>query len=225
MYVQTLSLVLALLFGKPAAAEWEAAVRLASDRRVEWIQVWESLDVDARLCEAVVFPELMRYSRFMDEVELATLSLRYVRGGVQKSNFSVGAFQMKPSFVESLERAWMDSELRLQYELYFVSGDTIDLRRRRIRRISDEQWQCVYVGMFVKLMMEKYPELAAMKAEDCVRYLATAYNCGFGLPLQTLSKRMKERAFHLEYVKLPGTHCYRYSDLSVRRFREIKGLR
>lgn len=222
MYVQALILVLALAFGKPAAREWRAASRLADERQSTWYKVWESLDVDPLECEAIIFPELIRYNRIFDVVETGALGSLYVRNGVNKADYSVGAFQMKPSFVEELEREWMKTQMRVLYQLYFVKGDTPDLRDRRFKRITDEQWQCVYIGIFVRLMLLREPSLLEMDPEERVRYLSTAYNSGFRQSLRELETKMGLRLFHLEYIKFPDTVCYCYSELAARRYRELK---
>ena len=79
-------------------------------------------------------------------MEQAALQGLYVTGGKERANFSIGLFQMKPSFVEQVEAAWMKSPLRHEYRLYFDLKDHREQRRRRLERMQDEQWQCVYLA-------------------------------------------------------------------------------
>lgn len=116
------------------APEWEQAAQRAKERRAAWREVFESLEADPAECEAVVFPELLRYSRVQDGVEQAALLALYVQGGKAKADFSVGMFQMKPSFAEQVETAWMRSPLRHAFKLYFDTADNREQRSRRIRR-------------------------------------------------------------------------------------------
>lgn len=66
------------------APEWEQAAQRAKERRAAWREVFESLEADPAECEAVVFPELLRYSRVQDGVEQAALLALYVQGGKAK---------------------------------------------------------------------------------------------------------------------------------------------
>jgi hypothetical protein len=52
---------------------------------------------------SIVAPEISQYSSVYNEVELYSLKVMYTQFGKDYSDFSVGYFQMKPSFVESLE--------------------------------------------------------------------------------------------------------------------------
>jgi hypothetical protein len=53
---------------------------------------------------SIVFPEIIRYNAFKDFLETKTLEWLYVEYGKDKADFSIGLFQMKPSFVEKLEK-------------------------------------------------------------------------------------------------------------------------
>ncbi len=220
MFIQTLIAAFAVLAVVPS--EWKDAERLAEGHRSVWNEVFESLGVDARECEAVIFPELMRYNRVKDGIEHGVLLAPYIRKGVEGADFSVGMFQMKPSFAEQVEEAWMRSGMRHEYGLYFILDDSEDVRRRRVERLGDESWQCVYLGIFVRLMMEREPSLLQMSAEDRVALLATAYNYSFMAPMDQLEKRRRQETFHLEFIKSKKTKCYSYGELAVRRFKELE---
>ncbi len=216
MFIQTLIASLAVLAAVPS--EWKEAEKLADERRDGWMEVFESLDVDARECEAVIFPELMRYNSVKDGIEHGVLLAPYIRKGVEGADFSVGMFQMKPSFAEQVEQAWMRSGMRHEYGLYFILDDSADVRRKRVERLGDERWQCVYLGIFVKLMMEREPSLSLMPAKERVALLATAYNYSFTATLEQLEQRRSQKTFHLDFIKSKKTVCYSYSSLAVARF-------
>ena len=55
---------------------------------------------------AVVFPEIVRYSDLEDLIQIRALKVLYVQYGRKYADFSVGHFQMKPSFIEQLEADW-----------------------------------------------------------------------------------------------------------------------
>ncbi len=230
MFLQALILAFGLWASTPtdtlgngtAIPEWENADALAAGHRDVWSDVLASLDVDAKECEAIVFPELLRYNRIKDGVEHAVLLAPYIQGGTKAANFSVGMFQMKPSFAEEVEAAWMQSPLRHKYGLYFNLSGSKDARKKRIERLGNEQWQCVYLAVFVRMMLEREPSLAKMSAWERVGLLATAYNYSFTASIEQLQERMKQQTFHLDFIKSKSTVCYSYADLAVQRFKELE---
>ena len=69
--------------------------------------IFPEFGIRTELAVAVVFPELVRYSALMDFMETTAVKALYQQKGVKGADFSIGRFQMKPSFVEDLERQWM----------------------------------------------------------------------------------------------------------------------
>ena len=103
-----------------------------------WYDVWRSFDVDPQIAEAVVWPEMERYSRLQDLMETTANYGTYITTG-GGPDFSIGLFQMKPSFVEEMEKAWMRSGLAREYELWFDTADNATARRIRISRLQKEE--------------------------------------------------------------------------------------
>ncbi len=60
-------------------------------------------EVDPNFARAIVFPETVRYSFLQNQAEIAGLMVLYVKYGSAYADFSVGRFQMKPSFAEQIE--------------------------------------------------------------------------------------------------------------------------
>jgi len=203
-------------------SDWSRASERVEERREAWSEVFRSLDVDATECEAIIFPEQLRFSRLQDGMEQAALHGLYVTGGKERANFSIGLFQMKPSFVEQVEAAWMKSPLRHEYRLYFDLKDHREQRRRRLERMQDEQWQCVYLALFVKLLDERLPELAVMEGEERIRLLATAYNMSFTAPLEELQAAKHRQTFHLDLFPSKSTEYYEYAGIAVEWYRNGK---
>ena len=197
------------------ASDWKRAAERVEQRREVWGEVLRSLDVDVRVCEAIVFPEQLRFSRLQDGVEQAALHGLYVTGGKECANFSIGLFQMKPSFVEQVEAAWMKSSLRHAYRLYFDLKDHREQRRRRLVRMQDERWQCVYLALFVRLMEERLPQLTEMSEDERVRLLATAYNMSFTASLEELQRHKHRKTFHLDLFAGEGTEYFEYAGIAM----------
>ena len=226
MYIQTLIRVLLLMSGMAAAAfaqsyrhqleeEWKKAEDMVSSCHEAWEEIFSSLDADSRVCEAIVFPEILRWSKLKDIFEQAALRDRYVREGTAGADFSIGYFQMKPSFAEKVEKAWMKSPLRHEYGLFFDLQDTDEARRQRIARLSDEKWQCVYLAVFVRLIHEREPSIAEMPEDEQISMLATAYNRDFHAPLDSLRRWAEVPTFHFDILPSKATKYYPYAAIAV----------
>ena len=202
-----------------------------------WYDVWRSFDVDPKIAESVVWPELERYSRLQDLMETGANYGAYIRSG-GGPDFSIGLFQMKPSFVEDLEKAWMRSGLARRYNLWFDTDPTPTARRVRIARLQKEDWQVTYVGVFLRLLYASYGSynkkgertqdgLETLPVADQVRLAATAYNhgCAWAAPgygdLDRLRAHASERHFHYAVVPTKRTRRYCYATLALRHYRSL----
>lgn len=204
-------------FGK----EWKKAAQRIEEHRPQWQEIFESLDADVLECEAIIFPEQLRYSRLKNGMEEGATIALYVKGGTQAANFSVGYFQMKPSFVEEVEAAWMKSPLRHKYKLYFDVRDSQSSRQKRLKRLLDVQWQCVYLGMFYRLVMERIPELEELSGRERVIIMATAYNRDFDASLEQLQLMREDYMFHTDIFPSENTEYYSYGEISAQWYSEI----
>lgn len=207
--------------------------------RAEWQAVWEEFEVPCDIAEAVIFPELIRYGLFKDMMETGAVKSLYVTKGTGGCDFSIGRFQMKPSFAEDLEKRWMRSGLARRYNLFFDTKDNETARRVRITRLENERWQCVYLAVFLKMFYLDYGStdkqgehmqngVETLPVREQVRLAATAYNrgcrwvnpgCG---PLDEIRARSREKHFHTAIVPTRHTKLYVYGDIAVRHFREIE---
>jgi len=214
-------------FRKAHLGLWQEADRYAREHSSAWGEIWSAFGVDSLLAQAVVFPEMVRFSRLQNYAETAAVRVRYAAWGSAKCDYSIGRFQMKPSFVEKLEKRWMESELAAQYEASLDTAQTREARLARIDRMADELWQCIYLSMFIRLLYTDYPALADLTQERQVAYVATAYNRGCPLPgagkgqLQYMEKRVTARAFHTLVIAGKNTPRYVYSQIAVARWREL----
>ena len=202
--------------------QWKKADEIVREHHQSWEAVFTSLDADSRVCEAIVFPEILRWSKLKDIFEQAALKDRYVREGTAGADFSIGLFQMKPSFAEKVEKAWMKSPLRYEYGLFFDLQDTDEARRQRIARLSDEKWQCVYLAVFFRLIHEREPSIAAMPEDEQISMLATAYNRDFYAPLDSLRRWAEVPTFHLDILPSKSTQYYPYAAIAAERIRTYK---
>ena len=230
MHLQALILAFSLFAAAPEGAA-------ASVVPIEWQETWRALDVDPHLAEAVVFPEMERYRRLQDLMEKAANYGSYITTG-GGPDYSIGPFQMKPSFVEGLEKAWMRSGLARQYEFWFDTDDSVTARRIRIARLQKEEWQVIYLGVFLRLLYYTYGSynkkgewtqegLETLPIEEQVRLAATAYNRGCAWPapgygdLDNLRKHAAEKHFHYALVPLKRTRRYCYASLAWKRYKKL----
>lgn len=159
-----------LLFLLPAGAAQTGPVR------EEWKEIWRNFGLDAAVAESVVWPEILRYNSLSDVAETAADYGAHIIGS-DTPDYSIGIFQMRPSFVKDLEMAWMRSGLADEYNLPFDISETVSARYKRIGRISSNEWQAVYLAVFIRLLYHSY-NLDTLPIEDQVRLAATAYNRG-----------------------------------------------
>lgn len=214
------------LFGETAhTLSHKEADAYASQNRAAWCSIWSDLGVDAKLAEAIIYPELIRYSYWQDEIEKTAVSGSYVTIGSKGADFSVGHFQMKLSWVEALERRWMQCPLHRSFEIYFDTSDSRFARKARLSRITDDSfWQPVYLAIFLRLLYIDYPDLQALPMTEQVRLCATAYNNGAVLPgaargdIDRLYQWSSLSSFHTDLVATPLTQMYCYAELSAEHY-------
>lgn len=171
---------------------------------------------DAAFMQAIVFPEVMRYSTLKDGIEAESLRTLYVQFGKEYADFSIGLFQMKPSFAEEVEQrsgrllnAGILKELQLQYE---TTDETI-IRAERVERMQDKEWQLIYLTAFIALCNESYRYKNFDEPQDKLQWYATVYNAGFDRPDEYISKKIAQENFYLQQ-NMPGKK-FRYAAIAA----------
>jgi hypothetical protein len=138
----------------------------------------------AKELKAIVFPELIRYNGLFNALEVESLKYLYVSEGKHYANFSVGYFQMKPSFAEMVERdalqlpaaKWMKSAGWKD-----VSADTEAARRERVARLCNTRHQVLYLCLFYKICESKFRSRRFNSPTERLKFFATCYNAGYHL--------------------------------------------
>lgn len=202
--------------------DWTSAINYVKEHHDEWSREFEHFDVDPRLAVAIVFPELIRYSMWQDEIERAAVNGLYVSKGTDGANFSIGRFQMKPSFAEEIEQEWNRSSLSKEYGFVFNLQQNNEARRSRIRRLSNMQGQCRYLAIFIRLLQQRHPQLEQLSEKEQVCFLATAYNRSFTASFQQIKKIQHERHFHTDVIKTHSTCLYCYADIAIVAYRMLR---
>jgi hypothetical protein len=202
-------------YRKAFGSDWTDAERCVEEHHDEWKQELDLFGIDSRVAEAVVFPELIRYSMWKDEIERAAVNGLYVSKGREGADFSIGRFQMKPSFAEDVEQAWNVSPLAKEYGFSFNLADNNEARRSRVRRLSTMQGQCRYLAIFIRLLQQRHSRLLQLSKREQVRFLATAYNHSFSASWNDIIKMQDECHFHTDIIRTRSTRYYCYSDIAV----------
>jgi hypothetical protein len=157
---------------------YQHAIDFCKKERKQFLQTASKYQLDSKLMAAVVFPELMRYDAFKNFFETQALELAYVEQGSKLADFSIGQFQMKPSFAEFIEaRANEDDESDwakdFQELCSYPAGDLDVQRKERLNRLKNTNWQLLYLAAFIKYSQS---DLNAM--EQQLPLIASRYNCG-----------------------------------------------
>ncbi|MCQ2976140.1 MAG: hypothetical protein MJ211_15170 [Bacteroidales bacterium] len=210
----------------PTFSQYSKADSIAKDCRTYINNASTKLDIDPNIVEAIIFPELIRYSELQDEIEKSIVNGLYVKYGSNKGDFSIGLFQIKPSFAENIEYQWNFTDTLAQhYNLYFDSSNKTEYARlQRIKRLTNINYQCLYIAIFLKLMFFYYPELKSYTKTNQVKLLSTAYNKGVifkKTTIQMLENTSNIAQFHTDLVITPFTKFYKYSDLAVEHYNSI----
>lgn len=142
------------------------------------------------------FPELLRFKALQNQMETAFLEVLYVNKGPAYANFSVGRFQMKPSFAESLEKqakTYTKGTPPLVY-LYEVSGIK-KIRKKRVHRLNQLSWQLKYLYTLYKVLNRRYAHKKFASNAQKLRFFAAAYNYGFLNKAQKIHNWSQIKAF------------------------------
>lgn len=192
-------------FSRVFGARYEEAVAWVLDRAESLRAAITAEEGDPRMLVPVVFPEVLRYSLIRDRLETVGLETLYVSQGPAYADFSIGRFQMKPTFVERLER-------RLPaLGAYAGAGSAREVRAWRVQRLRDESWQARYLAVFGSLVDADFPR-ADTDVETRIRFLAAAYNSGFW---RTKAQIQAAESWKLFPNGVRGTSPYNYGDVAV----------
>ncbi|MDR1415284.1 MAG: hypothetical protein LBI96_05690 [Odoribacteraceae bacterium] len=192
--------------------ECTLALEFYNTRVEEFRRVAGVTGLPAPLVFAIVAPELTQYSHLKDKVETYALKVLYVQSGKAYADFSIGCFQMKPSFVERLEEhVAADSLLATRYaDCLFPSPDTRAARVERVNRLNTVEWQMVYLEMFCEAVGRRFGHLTFATPGERLCFYASAYNCGF----HKSERQIRDTALRPLFPHF-STDKYRYSDIAL----------
>jgi len=163
------------------SGRYEDAIRFVkhnSDRLTRLID-FEGGNTDVVV--SVIFPELIRFSMWKDYFETKANELMYIRDDPRGKFFSIGMYQIKPTFAEKVE-SFIQSTPSLasvyaHLYTYDVTGDE-QIRAERLKRLKSWIWQTRYVTAFTKIVESRF-SLSSMAVDDKIAFICSAYNHDF----------------------------------------------
>ncbi len=212
-------------YKKDFGNDYTHAVQWLTLNSTSFEQAASLFNIPARNLKAIIFPELIRYNTVYDAIEINSLKYLYVSEGKDYADFSVGNFQMKPSFAEMIEA---DANQYLDENFLKLSGfdklkditDNEDSRKERIARITTVQQQLIYLCAFYKICELKFEEKVFASANDKIKFYATGYNAGYRQSFENLIAAQSKNYFHTG--KFFTTANYNYADISNYYFTQEK---
>lgn len=171
--------------------------------------------VDAALAWSIVFPEMIRYNSIQDFFEVSALQTLYIQFGDAYADFSIGWFQMKPSFAMRIQKKWM-IEQKKYFDfpaIVFDTTDTPESRKKIVSLLNIESGQLMYLILFVKIM--DFRGLAIDTPKEKTQLYATAYNSSFEYSKSTLKRLSAEKNFFTGMTRELSTAFYCYSDIAL----------
>jgi hypothetical protein len=163
---------------------------------------------------AVIFPELVRYSSLRDKMEITLLKTLYRNLGDDYADFSIGVFQIKPSFAEDIQNrvfAGTDRELKALFRKKSSFSDKRSYRASVITDLENPETEINYLIAFYKICEKRFKEDWPEKTSK-VKFLATAYNAGFRKSPREIEDMSDRKFFN---TKLFKTENYSYADVSL----------
>jgi hypothetical protein len=202
-----------LEYEKAFAVPYQNALKFLETNQLLFKTQLADNQVDINTIIPAVFPEMVRFSEVQNMMETASLELLYVNYGQKYADFSIGRFQMKPSFVEQMESYVIDNQLINYLELSkYSQTEAKKIRQERIRRLKDMQWQMLYLKAFYTIVSHKFQKNFATLTEK-IQFFAAAYNRGFHTSASEVEKWISMRAFPFG-SKYRGTQ-YIYAEIAV----------
>lgn len=199
-----------LIFGR----DWEKANAFLIENK-SWMEpVLKRNNIPYKLAAAIIFPELVRYSALRDKMEITLLKALYINIGEEYANFSVGQFQVKPSFATNVRREAPPVLSRRSGIVFRDPSEFEDIsnyRKSIITDLEDTRTEFNYVVAFIKICERRY-DISRKDEEARVKFLATAYNYGFDRTEQQIEKMMDKKFFSVTLLK---STVYSYQEISL----------
>lgn len=153
---------------------------------------------------------------FKNLLETSALELLYVNYGKDIANFSIGYFQMKPSFIEEMEVYIINSE-KLKYKFSHITNykatKNKEIRKLRIKRIKSLKWQLRYLDCFYSIVSERFTNKKFKKTTKKISFYSSAYYHNFLASESDIHLWEKQAIF--PYGLQNSNKQYSYTNIAV----------
>ncbi|WP_299462476.1 hypothetical protein [uncultured Microscilla sp.] len=178
---------------------------------------------EAAFVLAMGFPELLRFEAMQNKMETLFLELLYVKNGAAYANFSVGRFQMKPSFAETLEKYAKTYIPKATPQVYLYQASSIkDVRRERVKRLNQLSWQLRYLYTLYQVLNYRYSQQKFPSNAHKLRFFAAAYNYGFLSKSKKIQQWTEVKAFPHGRNHIGKQHNYSIIALDFFKYEALK---
>jgi hypothetical protein len=191
--------------------ELEEAAIFLKDNHQKMQQKASKFNHENDFVTAIVYPELLRYNYIQDFIETTSLELIYMRYGAKTADFSIGHFQMKPSFAEHIEKYIKKNEADFnQYKKLIIAHKATPVLQRKLRlsRLKKMDWQLTYLHAFIAICEHKFHFLKFNTTKDKLRFYAACYNIGFHKKYQNILQNENSNTFPNGPKYLGTQFCY-----------------
>jgi len=194
--------------------DWKKALLFEKENR-SWMEpVLAKNHIPYPLAIAVIFPELVRYSALRDRMEVTLLKALYINLGDNYANFSVGQFQMKPSFammVREQSHSVLSRRSGISFKREAEYDDDLEYRKSIVEDLEDTKTQFNYLVTFIKICDKNF-RTNRMDETEKLKFIATAYNFGINKSSAAIESMINRKFFN---TKLFKTENYCYADVSL----------
>jgi hypothetical protein len=199
--------------------DWKKASAFEKENRGWMEPIICKYNISYPLAVSIVFPELVRYSALRDKMEITLLKTLYVNLGEDYANFSIGVFQMKPSFAVSIREQTPAVSSQIPGIIFAQISEfdnIIPFRKSIVKDLEDPKTEINYLIAFIKICKMKFE---AQNGDEFaqIRFLATAYNYGINKTASEIQRMSNKKYFN---TKLFKTENYSYADVSVFWYKE-----
>jgi hypothetical protein len=166
---------------------------------------------DHEFVTAIIYPELLRYNYIQDFIETSGLEILYMRYGATIADFSIGHFQMKPSFAENIEKyIEKNADDFYHYKKLIIKHKATPVAQRKLRlaRLKQMDWQLTYLHAFIAICDHKFHFLKFTTSKDKLRFYAASYNIGFHKKYQNILQNENLNTFPNGSKYLGTQFCY-----------------
>ena len=204
------SLNYAEIFGE----DWKKAENFEKENR-HWIQpILIKNHISYPLAISIIFPELVRYSALRDKMEISLLKTLYVNLGEDYADFSIGVFQIKPSFAERIRDeslTYLGRKSGITFKNITDYEDIKDFRKSIIKDLEDPEGQVIYLITFIRICEKKF-NMYRLDETHRIKFLATVYNFGIDKTANQIVNMTDKKFFSTKLIK---SETYSYADVSL----------